>query len=302
MKNFLSVPILLLFLSIILSNYVYAQDIFYNPYDISTRAYDVIYDKQRKLYTIPADKKRYAVKIVFTKTGKVINFNNKVIQYKNGRFSKIGNDYVSYLNGKLYTIGGKKVENGDYGYVIKIGAMSPHQYFIGNDFTQEDAVKSYGRVAGMTFHILSDGTDFAGSFSDVMIMFDGYEVMDGSNRNKKTETAKSDINNNIKTSGINFYHSSTNRVSKIGDEKVYYWSNGKIQKIGDRSVDYGSDGRISKIGDDRVYYWSNGKIREIGKRSVYYGSDGRINKIGDEWVYYWSNGKIREIGKRSVYY
>ena len=227
MKNYIFSLILLLFIIGSSFNYVDAEDIYYNPSDISTRAYDVIYDKQRKLFIITADKKRYAVKIVFTKTGKIINFNNKIIQYKNGRFARIGNDYVSYLNGKLYKIGGKTVEIGEFGYVNKIGDLTPHQYFIGNDFTQEDAIKSNGRTAGMTFNVLADGTDFGGSFSDVLIYFDGVEVYDGSKKEEKKYTGIEEIKHNCSFNGTPLY-GRVKVVEHFGKFKVK-----KVENFGD---------------------------------------------------------------------
>ena len=157
--------------------------------------------------------------VIFTKNGKIINFNNKVIQYKNGRFSKIGNDYISYLNGKLYTIGGKKVEFGNYGYVNKIGDMTPHQYFIGDMFTQKDVIKSGSGISGMSFFVRADGTDFDGIFSDVSIFFDNVEVSDNSKKEEKKYTGIEEIKHNCTYKGIPLY-GRVKEVKNFGDFKV----------------------------------------------------------------------------------
>lgn len=291
MKKVLFLTVLSLFIINIFSIKSYSHDIFYNPYDICTRAYDVYYDKQNKLFIIPADKKKYSVKIVFTKKGKIINFNDKVIQYKNGRFSKIGNDYISYLNGKLYTIGGKKVKFDANNNVIGIGNMTPHQYFIGNSFTQEDAVKSNGRTPGMSYNILADGTDFGGIYSDIIIFFDGEEVVDGSKMNREKELKSKNnqdwLNCSISKIGNQYVScDASGHIYRIGTQSVSTWANGKIIRIGDKSVSYDLNGRISQIGDENVSYWADGRIIRIGNKEVSYNANGKINRIGNEDVYY----------------
>ncbi len=263
--------------------------LYFEDYQICTRAYNVIYDSKRKLFIIPEDIKRYSVNIIFTNSGKIIKFADKNIQYKNGRISKIGNDYITYLNGNLYTIGCKKVTlDANKSHVLKIGNLNLHQYFIGTKFSQAEAVKSNGQTPGMSFSLLADGSDFGGSFSDVVIAFDDTEILEGPTKQKPE---RKNIDNIF-----------GDKIKSIGQRRVEYWSNGKLRCIGNESVDYWSDGKIQKIGNKNVLYWSNGKIMKIGNESVDYSSDGRIKSIGQRRVEYWSNGRLRCIGNESVQY
>ena len=180
-------------------------------------------------------------------------------------------------------LGDKKVEHDKYGHVIKIGEMTPHQYFIGNDFTREEAEKSSNGKLGMSFFINSAGS-MGGTFSDVIIPFEGTETIDGS-KNEEKKHIDNDLNKppqkEDKCSGISLYRCFSGHIQSDGNGGFWDGSN-HIKSDGNGGF---WDGSRHIRSDGNGGFWDGlNHIKSDGNGGFWYGSRHiRSDKNGGFW-------------------